>query len=161
MNIKIKIINIIIVSTFCFGCQTVEQAKKNHARDDIVKKYNEEQIIRLQGDIELVEEEQDFLKEDIEGLKKQISDVLKDLIDTQNTVRKNYDTLVNIEKILSENKTKNFSEATISGREHVVELGHTLSVIAQAYDSTVSAIKDANNLNTDKIYVGQKLIIPD
>ena len=161
MITKINIINIIIVSMFCFGCQTVEQAKKNDARDDIVKKYNQEQIMRLQSVMELVEEEQDFLKEDIDILKEQISDVLKDLIDTQNTVRRNYDTLVNIEKILSENKTKTFSEAVLSGREHVVESGHTLSVIAQAYGSSVSAIKDVNNLNNDKIYVGQKLIIPD
>jgi LysM repeat protein len=49
----------------------------------------------------------------------------------------------------------------VSGRVHKVESGHTLSSIAQAYGSTVKAIKTANNLNSDVIYVGQELIIPD
>ena len=48
-----------------------------------------------------------------------------------------------------------------AGREHVVESGHTLSAIASAYGTTVKAIKQANNLNSDSIYVGQKLFIPE
>jgi LysM repeat protein len=47
------------------------------------------------------------------------------------------------------------------GREHVVESGHTLSAIAEAYGTTVKAIKKANNLKSDSIYVGQKLFIPE
>ena len=48
-----------------------------------------------------------------------------------------------------------------AGREHVVESGHTLSAIASAYGTTVKSIKDANNLKSDSIYVGQKLFIPE
>jgi len=48
-----------------------------------------------------------------------------------------------------------------AGREHVVESGHTLSAIASAYGTTVKAIKQANNLKSDSIYVGQKLFIPE
>ena len=47
------------------------------------------------------------------------------------------------------------------GHEHVVESGHTLSAIAVAYGSTVQAIKEANQLTSDNIYVGQKLFIPE
>jgi LysM repeat protein len=43
---------------------------------------------------------------------------------------------------------------------HTVERGDTLSVIAQAYRTTVQAIKDANKLQNDQIYPGQKLVIP-
>jgi LysM repeat protein len=42
-----------------------------------------------------------------------------------------------------------------------VQSGHTLSAIAQAYSTNVSAIKKANNLKSDNIYVGQKLFIPE
>ena len=48
-----------------------------------------------------------------------------------------------------------------SGREHVVESGHTLSAIASAYGTTVKAIKSANKLKSDQIYIGQKLFIPE
>ena len=47
------------------------------------------------------------------------------------------------------------------GREHVVESGHTLSAIAVAYGSTVQAIKEANQLSSDNIYIGQKLFVPE
>lgn len=44
--------------------------------------------------------------------------------------------------------------------EHVVESGQTLSMIAKGFDTTVSKIRQANNLKNDMIRVGQKLIIP-
>lgn len=43
---------------------------------------------------------------------------------------------------------------------HVVQRGDTLYRIAQRYSSTVAAIKAANNLRGDTIYVGQRLVIP-
>lgn len=44
---------------------------------------------------------------------------------------------------------------------HIVERGETLSVIAQRYGSSVSALATANNLaNPSLIYVGQRLLIP-
>ena len=48
------------------------------------------------------------------------------------------------------------------GYEHIVQSGETLSRIAQAYGTTVSAILSANGLqNADTLQVGQKLIIPE
>jgi LysM repeat protein len=46
------------------------------------------------------------------------------------------------------------------GYEHVVEKGQTLSAIAKAYGVTVDAIKKANNLKSDTLFVGKKLFIP-
>lgn len=44
---------------------------------------------------------------------------------------------------------------------HVVAAGETLLRIAQRYGVTVKALQDANNLvDPDRIYVGQKLVIP-
>lgn len=48
------------------------------------------------------------------------------------------------------------------GFEHTVETGETLSRIAQAYGSTVSAIMKANNIqDPDSIRVDDRLIIPE
>ena len=50
---------------------------------------------------------------------------------------------------------------TESGEQiHVVKSGDTLSSIAARYHTTVKEIRAANNLTTDKIYVGDKLKIP-
>lgn len=44
--------------------------------------------------------------------------------------------------------------------EYVVEKGDTLTIIAQAYKTTVSKIKEMNGLKGDGLRVGQKLNIP-
>lgn len=42
---------------------------------------------------------------------------------------------------------------------HFVRPGENLTVIAKQYDSSVKHIQEANNLQSDKIYSGQKLVI--
>jgi LysM repeat protein len=44
--------------------------------------------------------------------------------------------------------------------EYKVQPGATLIAIAKAYKVTVSEIKQANNLKSDRIRVGQTLYIP-
>lgn len=46
-------------------------------------------------------------------------------------------------------------------RIHSVQSGDTLWLLAQKYGTTIDAIKKANNLGSDYLVVGQKLIIPD
>ena len=49
-----------------------------------------------------------------------------------------------------------------SGYEHVVKTGETLSAIAAAYDVSVRAIMQANNIkDANLLKVGQKLFIPE
>lgn len=45
-------------------------------------------------------------------------------------------------------------------KEYVVRSGDTLSLIAQAFGTTVGKIKQMNGLKTDNIRVGQKLFVP-
>lgn len=46
------------------------------------------------------------------------------------------------------------------GYEHIVAKGDFLASIAEAYGVTVSQIKEANNLKSNELKVGQKLFIP-
>jgi LysM repeat protein len=52
------------------------------------------------------------------------------------------------------------SSSVKPGGQYVVQKGDSLSVIAHRNNSSVSAIKSANNLKNDTVYVGQKLTIP-
>ena len=45
-------------------------------------------------------------------------------------------------------------------QEYTVQAGDTLSLIAQAFDTTISKIKEMNNLKSDTLRVGQKLKLP-
>jgi N-acetylmuramoyl-L-alanine amidase len=51
------------------------------------------------------------------------------------------------------------SATTSATNTHTVVSGDTLSVIARKYNTSVSEIKRLNNLNSDNIRIGQKLII--
>ncbi len=50
--------------------------------------------------------------------------------------------------------------APVEGEIYIVQKGDALSLIARNKGTTVSKIKEANNLTTDNIRIGQKLIIP-
>ena len=45
-------------------------------------------------------------------------------------------------------------------REYVVQSGDTLSLIAQAFATNVSTIKEMNGLKGDNLRIGQKLLVP-
>ena len=45
-------------------------------------------------------------------------------------------------------------------KEYVVESGDTLSLIASAFNTKVSVIKSMNNLKSDTLRPGQKLLVP-
>lgn len=45
-------------------------------------------------------------------------------------------------------------------KEYVVEGGDTLSLIASAFGTTVSKLKEMNNLKSDNLRIGQKLLVP-
>lgn len=54
-----------------------------------------------------------------------------------------------------------FEGAQDSSNVYVVKAGDTLTKIAKLRETTVAAIKTANNLRTDRILTGKKLIIPE
>ena len=43
---------------------------------------------------------------------------------------------------------------------HVISRGDTLSEIAERYNVSMSDIRSANKLSTDRVRIGQKLTIP-
>lgn len=52
------------------------------------------------------------------------------------------------------------SPPTATGNEHVVQKGDTLTSIAKNYGVTIAELRKANNLASDTLKVGQKLVIP-
>lgn len=45
-------------------------------------------------------------------------------------------------------------------KEYIVESGDTLSLIAQAFNTRVDTLKSMNNLKSNNLRVGQKLLVP-
>lgn len=59
---------------------------------------------------------------------------------------------------LGENTNSN-NQSTTTNKYYTVQKGNTLSAIAIKYNTTVAKLKSWNNLKSDTIYIGQKLIV--
>ena len=61
----------------------------------------------------------------------------------------------------SKSKTTEKTEDSDKAFVYTIKWGNTLTELADEYDTTVSAIVKANNIkNPNRIYIGQKIIIP-
>lgn len=154
--------------------QTPQQRREAQAREQAKMRQAEERAYRMQGQVESVEIQNERLLQEISQLRSQVRSANSQISQLNSKMssleakqaREMNELIKRVEGLLkksmaSSSRSSSRSSARVSGREHVVESGHTLSTIAQAYGSSVSAIKKANNLKSDNIYVGQKLVIPD
>ena len=163
MRFFILIIFFVIILS---GCQTIEQSRQTEARRQVEQRYIDERNNRLQGDINLLREDLTVLREEVASLQDTVNKIRSRTLESEEKFR---NTKANQEKVIDnlrsllESKLSSSSDVNnkdIEGHEHIVESGHTLSAIALAYGSTVKAIKQANKLDSDDIFVGQKLFIP-
>jgi LysM repeat protein len=155
------------------GCQTIQtpqQRQQEAARQQAASRYAEERVKRLQGQVESIEMENARLMQELQQLRNEMRSYSSQISQLNSSMqaleakqaREAQEIINRVEGLLKKTVASRPSAPSRgSGREHVVESGHTLSAIAQAYGTTVNAIKKANNLKSDNIYVGQKLFIPE
>ena len=147
-----------IFSTTVYS-HSVKQARLDEAKRSMEQRYWQEQIQLSKGTVEALEEEQNIIKQEIIALRNELYESAKQINDLKKNSEEIYICINKLDNLL--NKEVSLDETKISGREHVVETGHTLSAIALAYGASVDEIKRVNNLSNDNIYVGQKLFIPE
>ena len=154
----------------CETLQTPQQRQQTAARQQAASRHAEERVHRVQGQVESVEmdallmHELQQLRRDVRSYNGQISQLNSKMSALETKQAQEMKELIKrVEGLLKKSVASRPSSkpARGSGREHVVESGHTLSAIAQAYGVSVKSIKKANNLKGDSIYVGQKLFIPE
>ena len=156
--------------TGCETLQTPQQRQQAAARQQAAVRHADERLHHLQGQVESSEmenarlvQEMQQLREEVRSVNSQISQLNGKMGSLEAKQAREMNELIKrVEGLLKKSVASRPSKPSRgSGREHVVEAGHTLSAIASAYGTTVKAIKQANNLKSDSIYVGQKLFIPE
>lgn len=172
MNFKqLLIVPVLCILSGCETLQTPQQRQQAAAREQATRRMADEKLHRLQGKVESIEmdnarlaQELQQLRGEVRSLNSQMSQLgsgmqsiesrqARDKQEVIDQVSKRVGTLIKKQAASAPKRS--------SGREHVVESGHTLSAIASAYGTSVKAIKQANKLKSDNIYVGQKLFIPE
>jgi LysM repeat protein len=159
----------LVVLTGCETIQTPQKRQQDVARQQAASRYTEERINRLQGQLESIEMENARLMQELQQLRSEnrsYSSQISQLNSSMQALeakqaREMQEVISRVGGMLKKTTAPQPSGPSRgAGREHVVESGHTLSAIAQAYGTSIGAIKKANNLKSDNIYVGQKLFIP-
>jgi LysM repeat protein len=72
-----------------------------------------------------------------------------------------WDDLYKLKSTLSSISSAVGAKQSASSRVHKIATGETLKKIAKKYHISIDALKQANNLKSDHIQIGQKLTIPD
>ncbi len=119
----------------------------------------------LQGRIEQLQREVTKLSLENARLEKLLDQqgkkLSKELVNERKTRALNDKKIVDeLTAAMAGNGKKPAATTNNDNRRHHVRPGDTLIVIAKAYNSTVSGIKEANELKSDKIMPGQVLLIP-
>jgi len=171
-TMKYRIIASLSLLALLSGCETLQtpQRRQNEAaRQQAAARHTEERTRRVQGQVESVEMENARLMQELQQLRNEVhsySGQIAQLNASMKTLeakqsRETQEVIRRVEGLLkSKAASRPAAPSRGSGHEHVVAPGNTLSAIAQAYGTTVSAIKKANNLKSDSIRIGQKLFIP-
>lgn len=170
MKIKLLLsLSAVAVLTGCETLQTPQQRQQDAARQQASSRYAEERVNRLQGQVESIEMENARLLQELQQLRNEVRSYSSQISQMNSKMqaleakqaRETQEVISRVEGLLKKTVSSRPSAPSRGdGREHVVEAGHTLSAIAQAYGTTIDAIKKANKLKSDNIYVGQKLFIP-
>lgn len=171
---KLKLLILLPIAGLLTGCETMQtpqQRKQTAARQQAADRHAEEQLYRLKGKVESVEAENARLMQEMQQLRGEVRAFNSNIAQLNSNMktldakqaREMNELIRRVEGLLKKTvASRPAAKASRgSGREHVVESGHTLSAIASAYGTTVKAIKQANNLKSDTIHVGQKLFIPE
>ena len=155
------------------GCETLQspqQRREADAREQAAARHAEERNLRMQGKLETTEMANAQLSQQLQQLRSEVRSCNSQIAQLNASMkaldakqaREMRELIRRVEGLLKKSvATRPSKPSRGAGREHVVEPGHTLSAIASAYGTTVKAIKQANNLNSDTIRVGQKLFIPE
>jgi LysM repeat protein len=152
------------------GCQTLQQQQNTKARQQAAVRVTDEKVFRLQAKVESIAQENAQLSRQVQQMQTdvrsynsaiaQLNIAMRSLDAKQS--REMQELIRRVEALLKKSVARRpTAPQRGAGREHVVEKGHTLSTIASAYGTTVKAIKKANNLKSDTIFIGQKLFIPE
>ncbi len=164
-------LSLLLLLSGCETLQTPQQRREASARQDMAARHTEERSLRMQGKLESTEMANAQLTQQMQQLRSEVRSCnaqITQLNGKMNSLeakqaREMQELIRRVEGLLKKSVASRPAARPSrgAGREHVVESGHTLSAIASAYGTTVKAIKQANNLKSDTIRVGQKLFIPE
>ena len=147
------------------------------SRDDFLRQQAYAEMQRVTGQIDVIQSNQDDLarrvsklekgdgaRAETEALRAEIASLRAELSALKRAQDAQRDQIVRdlAKRIDSATAAapKTTAKPTVPCKEYEVLAGDTLSLIAQAFETTVPRLKELNNLKSDNLRIGQKIKVP-
>ncbi len=162
-----------LVLTGCVWCGAAVFGQQTVAQQLAIV---DEKLNKLSAEVEALQFNQRKLQEQVDDLQTQVVnlrkaggasaasfDALQAQLRTLDAARER-DKQIILDTLAKELASLSGSRAGSTGKpssgEYVVQKGDTLTTIAKQHGVTVASLRKANNLTSDELKVGQKLVIP-
>ena len=166
------------ILTIAFVLTGVAATAQSNSRDQFIKQQAYNEMMRVVGQMEVLESnlsslservsklekggESSALKAEIEALRAEVDrlngemrsqrrEIVSDIVEKINTAQP---------RAASTAGRTSTSSDTSNCEQYEVQKGDTLSLISQAFGTTVRKLKELNRLKSDNLRVGQKLLVP-
>ena len=165
----------LMIMGFCIGMSVMAGAQ---LKDDFLKQQAYAEMQRVAGQVDILEQNQtelasrvakaESMRREIEDLKASVTALQSQLADLKALVsRQRGEIVTELSGVIRKAEASRPAPASVpvssyTGKTelYAVQPGDTLSLIAEAFGSKVSVIKELNSLKNDNIRVGQKLRVP-
>ncbi|MBQ1568681.1 MAG: LysM peptidoglycan-binding domain-containing protein [Kiritimatiellae bacterium] len=158
-------------------------APSESGRDAFVKQQAYEDVQRVAGQVDILEQNQNAiadrvakleknseiaaLKAEIAALKSEIASIRKEMQSQRSAIVSDLSSRIDKQekerRVQAEREAERQRQAERSAGPrgtYTVQAGDTLSLIAQAFNTTVSKLRQMNGLKSDMLRIGQKLTVP-
>lgn len=154
--------------------QAYAEMQRVSGQIDVLQQSHDELVERVarmeggKGEIGAVKADVESLRAEIDGVRREMRRMRQEIVDeiTKKVIEvvkaSNAATLRQAAAAAASAASARQATASSDGakKEYVVQPGDTLSLIAQAFKTSVAKIKELNGLKNDNIRVGQKLVVP-
>ena len=170
---RIKVVVIAIV-----GMIASSAVAQHHDRDAFIRQQAYAEMQRVSSQIDVLQSNFDELQRrvsrlegrnesaglraEVESLKATVAELRRQLAAQRGEIVKDLSaTIVKIQKDTTPPPPPPPQKVVIGPhQEYIVQSGDTLSLISQAFNCPVRKIKEMNNLKSDNLRIGQKLMLP-
>jgi LysM repeat protein len=174
-----ELLRIVAISLACMVTTATVQAQQQTVAQQL--SILDERLGKLRADIDALQFNQQQIQQDIKQVQAQIEELRRaapnasanDIQALQARVRAIDEAREKDKKVILDQLAKELAalsgsrvssspptSTTAAGNEHVVQKNETLTSIAKSHGVTIADLRKVNNLTSDTLKVGQKLVIP-
>ena len=169
-----------IRKTVAFGCLLTCAMAYGQAKENFMQQQAYAEMQRVSGQVDVLQsnlgdlqkrigalegggDASKGIRQELDALKASIAELRREMQNMRGEIVRDLSgKMVQIQKQMQPPAPKPTTTKVVIGphQEYVVQSGDTLSLIAQAFNTSVGKIKEMNNLKGDNLRVGQKLNLP-